>query len=454
MASIFKRAAQALLRTDKTRALVSGSAGSLLLRLTSFGLRFLMGIVLARLLGASDYGIYAYAVSWLALLTVPTTLGLDHVLLRFVAAYKEQESWSQLRGVLRFAAICAAVASVVVAAVAVCTVLTLPRISAAARPVLAISLALLPVVVFGQLRQATLRGLGHPVMALLPENLLYPAGVMALAVGLAAFQADRLTATEAALANAVAWLVAFAVGTAFVARRLPIDVWRITPASKSPEWFGMVPPLVLSGLAFHLLSRADVLVLGLLATPRDVGVYTAASRGGESVLIFYDAVTIAGAGLFSGLNVKDDRVELQRFTSLACRMVLWTTLPVYLALMLVAPWFLSLFGEEFTNGSGAMRFLLTTYTLGSLSGFVIVMLYMTGHQRDVAVVMCCLAPVTVLLAFLLIPPLGLMGAAIVSGASLVLLKATLVGVLYWRTGVLSLPYSRLHFGTLARGRPK
>ena len=437
----FERATRAMLRTDETRALLRGSTGSLVLRGVSFGLRFVMGVVLARLLGAAEYGLYAYAVSWLALLAVPTMLGLDHVLLRFVAAYKEQRTWSKLKGLLRFAAAKATIASVAIAGVAVALALTLPGVANTARPVLVITFALLPLVVLGQMRQSALRGLDHPVLAQIPENLIYPAAAIAAAWGVAAFSASGLSATGAAGANAGAWLLAFVVGTLFLTRRLPVDVRRAESATDSAPWVAMMPSLVLTGLTFHLLSRADVLMLGLLATPRDVGVYTAASRGGESVLLFYDAVTLAGASLFSALSTRNNGAELQRFTSLACRLVMWTTLPLYVVLMLFAPWFLALFGAEFAGGVGVMRFLLTTYALSSLSGFVIVMLYIAGHQRDVAIVMSCLAPLTLVLALILIPRFGLMGAAIASGTSLVLLKATLVVVLYRRIGVVSLPYS-------------
>jgi O-antigen/teichoic acid export membrane protein len=212
----------------------------------------------------------------------------------------------------------------------------------------------------------------------------------------------------------------------------------------------MVPSLVLVGLAFHLVSRADMLVLGVVATPRDVGLYAAASRGGEAVLIVYDAVTLAGGALFAALHARGDRQELQRFTSLACRVVLWGTVPVYLTLMAITPWFLGLFGAEFVAGAAAMRVLLTTYSLSSISGFVMVMLYMVGHPRDVAAVVSLLMPFTLALDVLLIPPFGPIGAAAASGVSLLLMKGILVVVLYRRTGVLALPYGARHFGRLAR----
>jgi O-antigen/teichoic acid export membrane protein len=183
-----------------------------------------------------------------------------------------------------------------------------------------------------------------------------------------------------------------------------------------------------------------VVVLGILAESREVGIYIVASRGAETILFLYDAITLAGASLFAGIYASGDRVELQRFTTLACKAVLWGTLPVFLVLFAAAPWFLSLFGAEFIEGQDVFRVLLTTYFVSSLGGFVIIMLYMTGHQRDVAAVMGVLALVNIAGSAVLIRSMGMMGAALASGATLVLLKFTLVALLHRRTGILSLPF--------------
>lgn len=203
----------------------------------------------------------------------------------------------------------------------------------------------------------------------------------------------------------------------------------------------MVPPLIFIGGAYHLLSRGDLLVLGIVGTSREVGVYSIVSRGAELMLFIYDAITLAGASLFSSIYVTGDYKELQRFTTLATKTILWISLPIFFILIGIAPWFLGLFGTEFVEGYGVMRLLTTTYFIGSLSGFVITMLYMTGHQRDVAIVMGVMAIVNLALSFLLIPWLGITGAAIASGTTLILLKGTLVIVLYKRVGIISLPFS-------------
>ncbi|NKE73148.1 polysaccharide biosynthesis C-terminal domain-containing protein [Candidatus Manganitrophus noduliformans] len=432
---------QAFFRTEKTRILLWGSIGSLVVRAIGMGLRMLAGILLARILGATGYGIYAYAVTWLGFLTIPTIMGLDQVLLRFVAAYKETRGWSALKGVVKFSILLGLAAAGVTTLFSISFVSLFSDSNWDFQATMWITLALLPIVVLGQLRQSALRGLNHPMVAQIPENIVYPGLLLLFAFGASLTMKSPLTVIQIAVANAAAWVGSFLTGTFLLARRMPYPVSASEPSYQKTEWLKMVPPLIFIGGAYHLLSRGDLLVLGIVGTSREVGVYSIVSRGAELMLFIYDAITLAGASLFSSIYVTGDYKELQRFTTLATKTILWISLPIFFILIGIAPWFLGLFGAEFVEGYGVMRLLTTTYFIGSLSGFVITMLYMTGHQRDVAIVMGVMAIVNLALSFLLIPWLGITGAAIASGTTLILLKGTLVIVLYKRVGIISLPFS-------------
>lgn len=439
-ARAWNQISQAFFRTEKTRILLHGSVASLALRASGMVLRLLVGVMLARLLGASGYGIYAYAVTWLAVLTMPTTLGLDQVLLRYIAAYRETQSWPSLKGLLRFTILLGLFAATIVSLISIMIVAMLPRIEWNLRTTMWMTLALLPIVVLAQLRQNSLRGFDHPVIAQLPENIVYP-GFLLLFIGVVSIVTDMsLTVIHVALANAVSWIVAFAVGTLLLVRKVPSQVRVSVGIYERATWLRMTPPLIFVAMAYHVMSRADVLILGALGTTRDVGIYLVANRGAELMLFMYDAVTLSGASLFSSIYATGNMKELQQFTNLVTKSIFWISLPIYFLFILATPWFLGLFGEEFVQGAGLMRFLLTTFFLSSLAGFVNIMLYMAGHQRDVAVVTGIAASINIALSFGLIPWLGMLGAAIASGTSVVLMKWALVFLLQKRTGIISFPF--------------
>src|SRR5687768_4378606 len=67
------------------------------------GLNVLLLIALARALGPSEFGVYAYTLTWLNLLAIVGLMGVDHAALRFVAAHRAKDEPDQLNAFLRFA---------------------------------------------------------------------------------------------------------------------------------------------------------------------------------------------------------------------------------------------------------------------------------------------------------------------------------------------------------------
>jgi O-antigen/teichoic acid export membrane protein len=91
--------------------LLRASVGGFLLSSSSTALQFLISMLLARGLGASRYGAYAYAVSWTVVLGVLGDFGLGRLLVRNIASYHARGEWALLRGQLIWAIVIALVAS-------------------------------------------------------------------------------------------------------------------------------------------------------------------------------------------------------------------------------------------------------------------------------------------------------------------------------------------------------
>jgi O-antigen/teichoic acid export membrane protein len=397
-------------------------------------------------LQVSGYGTFAYASTWLGVLIIPSTLGLDQVLLRYVAAYNETCNWPALKGLLRFALAIGFTGSVSVSLISITVVAQFATRNGDLRATLCITLGLLPIVVLAQLRQASLRGFHRPGAAQVPENIAFPILVILGALAAYAIRGPKLTVPEVAAVNGAAWVLTFVIGTVLMLRALPKPVRYCRPTYSLPEWLAMLPSLLLGLGAYQILSRADMLILGALGTKHDVGLYAVASRSSELMLFVYDAITLAGVSLFSSIYATGDLQELQLFTRLMARIILCASLPIYAIAMIFAPWFLRVFGTEFTAGADVMRFLVTSLFLSTLGGFGNLMLSMAGRQRDVAITMCFVAAFSVVLSVLMIPRFGRMGAAIASGTSQILLNGILGFVLYKRIGIISLPFR-------ARGSP-
>src|SRR5690606_13473193 len=164
---------------------VTGSAG---LRIAGMGFGFLVGVQLARGLGAEGYGVYGLAMSVIALLTVPTEFGLPQLLTREVAVAHVAENWGRLRGILKWSTRASMVLAIVVAVGVLLWLAWHRQFDTAFGATLLAGLVLVPAVAALSLRSAALRGMQQIVKGQAPEVLLRPAlhSCFLLVVGLLA----------------------------------------------------------------------------------------------------------------------------------------------------------------------------------------------------------------------------------------------------------------------------
>ena len=71
--------------------------------MASAGVTACAQLLVARLVGAETYGVYAYVVAWMTILAYFSALGFDIALLRFVSAYQTTGAWNLARGVIQYA---------------------------------------------------------------------------------------------------------------------------------------------------------------------------------------------------------------------------------------------------------------------------------------------------------------------------------------------------------------
>src|SRR5918992_1610267 len=97
---------------------IQGSALAFGIRLSGAALSYLTQVLIARFLGAFDFGLYSFAWSCVFLLSVPAMMGLDQVLLRYYPAYMVQADFAKAAGLLRFAVAILLLSSLTIIAVA------------------------------------------------------------------------------------------------------------------------------------------------------------------------------------------------------------------------------------------------------------------------------------------------------------------------------------------------
>ena len=406
------------------------------MRIISTGLTFLTSLILARLLGVRGYSTYALALEWLNFLTVPTALGMDRFMVREIAVFRARGEWNKLHGFLRWGNTAVLIASLLVAGIGA-VVVTFTLENPNLRLSFYLMLAALPLMSLTTLRQAAMRGFDHIVSGQWPELILRPLLIIGLSVGawrlLPTFSL-RFSAPWAVAALSAATLIAFTVGAVLLGRVLrtapkakPVIEWR--------NWLVTALPFLLISAMYVVNSRTSLLMLGALGEETDAGLYQVASRGAEFIGMVLLAVNTAFSPTLARLYAQNQQRQLEHAVARSTRLITLVSLPIALAFIVFGQYFLALFGPEFAPARSALITLSIGQLINAATGTVATLLNMTGHERDTALVVGLSAVMNVVLNLLLIPRLGLEGAAL----------ATALGTLCWNVLLSYFVYKRLGF---------
>lgn len=385
---------------------------------------YLFKIYLARRLGPSPLGVYALGMTVVGVLSILGVAGLPQAASRFVAVYSARGEHGALRGFLWRSLL------VIAGLLAVCAVaMMLTR----------------QWVATGLYDAPTLAGF----MGFFAAIMITGALVTWLGQVMGGFQdaARRTIVTQivgnplmilmAALAIEAGWglrgyLWAQIVANVFAAALLGVFLWRLLPQDARPG-AGPLEPLGPGVASFcrvvfamtvleFVLTQADKVILGLYMAPREIGIYTLAAAMVAFVPVLLQSVNQIFAPMIADLYARGERELLGRIYQTVTKWVIGFTAPLAIVLIVFASPMLAIFGPAFT--AGAM--VLAVGTLGQMvnvsTGSVGYLLLMSGNQRRVMEAEGVVAVVTIAMNVLLVPRMGMMGAAIASATAAALMN--------------------------------
>ncbi len=413
-----------LINKGKTNSLkhrlIRGAAGSFGLKIANTGLAFITSILLARLLGTEGFGIYAYAIAWTTLLSIPATLGLDKLLVREVAIYQTQSAWGLMRGIVHWANQVVLWVALGLGLIAAGVAWNLGT-DAKEQVLLALCIGLvsLPIASLRSLRLAVMKGLHQVVMGQLPEMLLAPLFLIALTGCGYLFLREDLNASWVVGIHGVTTAITFVIGARLLHQVLPSTVRKANPEYQIRQWVHSALPLMFLGGMQIIYSRTDVLMLGAIQGAEAVGIYVVVVRLAQLITFILMAVNSALAPTMASLYAEGKIEQLQRVLTKSARIVLLVSVPVTGSLMGFGYWFLLLFGSDFTQGQMALIILSIGQLVNAGIGSVGQLLTMTGNEKYTVISVGSGAVMNLVFNALLIPQWGINGAAISTASCIV-----------------------------------
>jgi len=349
MISRFKRKVRSYSSDPHLREMSRGAALAFMLKILGAGLMFALNVVVARLLGVEDTGVYFLALSIVTISSVVARLGLDNALLRFIAINATHKDWGAVKGVYLLGTRIALVAS---AMVTLAVFLSAPFITSnlfnkpeLLEPLRWMSFSILPLALLN-LQAESLKGLKKVKAAMLVQGLWLPLFSLILLVPLV----NIIDSAGASVAYSCASSVTFLLG---------LKSWRlamvdyddlIKPFSLKVFWVSCGPLFTVSILNRAILPWGAFLFLGVWVSSEDVGVFGAAQRVAMLVSFVLVAVNSVLAPKFAELYENGD---ISTLTTVARRSILLTGViasPIFIALLFLGNTVLAFFGDGFEHG--------------------------------------------------------------------------------------------------------
>ncbi|WP_177236302.1 lipopolysaccharide biosynthesis protein [Albimonas pacifica] len=409
------------------------------------GVSYLTQLGTARLVGPDAFGLYMYALSWATVAASFSTLGFHVSLLRLVPACRAREDWAGALGAERFATSAAVAASGLLAGAGAAVTLALGGWRTVEGATLLLALAAAPFLALQLVAAAAVRAYGGVVRALAPERLVRdPAALAALAA--LALTGAAAPGAPAAMAGMLVSAAIIAVLSLVLRRRLrPPQVARAAPRFALRDWIRPTLPLTAIMAADVSMARSGVILLGLLASAREAGVFAVAMALATLAAMPRMAVAAAFAPTVAELHARGDRAALQALLARAARLSLSGALLVAAGLAAGTPWLLSLFGEGFAQGAPAVAILVAGQLVAAAAGPQQHLMTMTANERAGAWMHAGGALAGLGLCAALAAPFGVVGAAVAATA----------GVVIWNLAMAWFAQARLGLrpGLLARTRP-
>jgi O-antigen/teichoic acid export membrane protein len=401
------------------RAATGLAADVFAVRVASAGLAYLIQILLARWMGAFEYGIYVYAWTWMVMIGGLADLGFAMSAQRFIPAYCAQAQPMLLRGFLYIALSLPMLGGTLICLVGLFTVYMCRNLISAHNIVpLYLACLCLPFFTLTSVQDGIARAYNWIFLGLAPDYLVRPAIIL---VGVAA------VAMLGIRPDSVVVMLTVAITTAAVALgQFVVLQRRLKPAGsgemqlESKLWFQVSLPIFLFASFYLILTNVDVLVLEYFSSPQNVAVYYAVSKSLALVAFVSFSVSAVSARRFSEYWTSGRRDRIESYLAQSIRWTFWPLLAGATFILLAGRPLLALFGPAFVDGYGLMFIMALGLVIQSSTGPAEAVLNMLHNERTCAAIYAVAFAFNFIGCLLLVPRFGAAGAAIAVASALTL----------------------------------
>lgn len=408
------------------RLVFRGTAGAFLIRVAAAIAGLAMNVLLARILPVNEYGVISLGMSWLTIVATLACFGTDTVSVRYIAEANARGDLSQIAAVMQWGRNLTLTLGTGIGLVS-CGLIYAMFSDYSGNQLFALCIIVMatPLLAFALNRASVLRGVKQVVSAATVEMLLKPISILLLVAVVAWLSAWSPTVISVAIAvllahGAMTWAGVNATHSLAAKHAIP------APRSQQMEWLKVAKPIALMSVMGVLIGNLDTVLVGYFVDAGSAGIYRASAQLANLVSFGLAASNGIMAPLIAEYYSSGRRVDLHKALRFSVALVAIIGVGGAMFMAAAGPFALQLFGVEYQAGYHALLILLAAQAINALCGPTGIMMSMTGHQAQAARIFVISALISVALNIMLIPPYGIIGAAI----------ANAFGVAIWNLSIL------------------
>ena len=430
--------------------LASGASVTFAGRVVGSGSQVLTQVALARLFGPQVYGLYAIGWTLLRMSEVVGTLGLDNGVIHFASHYWPSDP-ARLKGVLLQALAGAFSSGVLLGWLLFMLspwladqVFQNPDLT----PILQLFAFAFPFVTGLKVAAASTRVSQRMRFAVYAEDAGRPTLNLILVVVFYAFGLNLIGAVAAAV---LSFVLALILSLYFVHRLYPLTfAAHPKPIFSGKELLAFSLPTALAGIFGMFIIWVDRLFVGYFRSETEVGLYQAVAQFSVIFSLTLSAVNAIFAPMIANLYHQGQVGRLNELFKISTKWMLYLSLPLFLVIVFAPVAAITvIFGSQYAGGSQALVILAVAQLVNVGTGSVGYLLVMTGRQNTWLVITGSMFAASLVLNVMLVPRLGLNGAALSS--AIAVSSIFLLGLLTVRRKLGLWPYDRRYRKGLLAG---
>ncbi|MGF1803529.1 flippase [Vibrio gigantis] len=373
----------------------------------------LSSICIARLIGPTKYGEYAFLLSLLNIIALPCYAGFSQLLVREISLLRKNNQWDYIAGILKWSRVYILYLSLFSMLIAFVLGMINSRISEV------IILGLMVIPLKGLIvRQASLFvTFGRVPLSYVSQGIIVNISMLLL-IFFMVYLDVNVSAGNLLVFQSIFMIFSLFVMGGFLKRNLTIPNESICYDKK--KWSKALIPFALLMIINTLNTELGSLFLGFMSTESSVAYF--------KVAIQISALLSLGLSVVNAIispdiarTALDNQEKLQTLITRGVRLSSLFTIPIGITIVVFSEEvILLLFGVDYLQAVLPLRILCLAQMFNVAMGSVGQILQMTGQENHVLMTLIFTIVFTIVLLIILVPRFDIIGASLAIGLSIVL----------------------------------